>query len=154
MTLKTATKSIDVDQVPSVKNFINEQTRLFEFMRQHDDVFEAYGALCDSYNAALEEAEKTIKAMCDESTVPEGVSCGPFEFKHFAPKYDPDKLYRVVSEAEFRALGGSSATVVIRQLDKPLIESLIERGQIPAETRRKFVTLAPNYDKPKKVSLP
>jgi len=152
MTLKTTTKKLAVEEVPAVQDFLHAQNELYQFMQQHQQIFDRYVVLAEQYNNTLEAADKDLRARCEQDLC--GISCGPFDFKHFATKYDADSLLEQVGEQTFREWGGTTVSVPTNKVDPKMMESLITRGAIPVDLQRTFVKRAANYDKPKKVGLP
>jgi len=154
MALKTTKKTVEVAQVPSVAMFVTVQAQMQAFLDNHKEVFDTYASLAETYNSALEAADKDLRAMCVDTSA--GVSCGPFNFKHFATKYNGDNLLAELEndDEEFQKLAGIIRTVRTNEIDKPMMDSLIERGAVHPDLQRRFVTRTPNYDKPKKLGIP
>lgn len=151
MTLKTAKKTLQVEDVPEVLQFVNAQAELHLFIKRNQKVIEQYADLAERYNNELEAADKSLRALCDSRA--EGISCGPFEFKHFATKYNGDALLSELGNdpKKFQLFGGTVKTIEVNEVDKQMIESLIERGDVSPALQRAFVKRAANYDKPKKM---
>jgi hypothetical protein len=153
MALKTKKKMLAVEQVPEVARFVAVQDELYRFIKEHQQFIDEYAQLAEQFNDALEAADKSMRARCDEEMA--GISCGPFEFKHFATKYDGDALLGALgnNEQDFQQLGGIIQTVRVNKVDPKMMESLIERGAVPEKLQREFVKRAANYDKPKKLAV-
>ena len=152
MPLKTTKTDMPAEEFPPVADFVAVQSELINFMQTHQAVFAAYINIAERYNSALESADKQLRALSVERGV--GISCGPFMFQHFNPKYDADALLEQVGPDVYEQLGGEIKTIQVRQLDKAMIESQINRGAVPADLIAKFVKMSPNYKKPDKVEIP
>jgi hypothetical protein len=146
-------KKLEVEQVPEVLRFVNAQGELYAFIKHHQRTIDQYAEIVERYNDALEAADKALRAHCDDAMA--GISCGPFEFKHFATKYNGDALLNELgnNDAEFQRLGGVIKTVRINEVDARMMESLIDRGAVPVALQRTFVKRSANYDKPKKMAV-
>lgn len=152
MTSKQSIEKFEVEQIPEVQAYVDEQTALYRFMDQHKDVFLQFALLGEKHNNALERADKKMRELCAANET--GVSCGPFVFKHFATKYNVEKLYNIVGRERFLEFGGTVPHVPTPQLDKKQIEILIAQNAITKDLRDLFVNNVPNYEKPQKVGMP
>ena len=147
--------TVPVGVTPSeVERFVQAQKHLYAYMEANTELFDRYRELAEEYNSALEASGTQLKVLCDTQLA--GVSCGPFEFKHFATKYDGDALLYELggNDEEFKKLGGLVETVRVNKVDTKMMESLITRGAVPEVLQRKFVKRIANYDKPKPLGLP
>jgi hypothetical protein len=153
MSLKTKKKTLPIDQVPEVERFVLAQEELNRFVEGHKQFIEEYAQLAERFNDALEAADKRLRAMCEDERA--GISCGPFEFKHFATKYDGDALLLALgnNEHDFQQLGGIVQTIRVNKVDPKMVESLIERGAISESLQRSFVKRSANYSKPRKLEV-
>jgi len=152
MAIKNAVVTYALEQIPEVLAHAEASIALNRFMNEHSDVFDQYVKLAITFNTTRESAGMRVREMCIE--LGHGVTCGPFVFKHFATKYNVQKLYDIVGEDAFRNMGGTVISVPTPQMDKKLIEVRIAQNVIAKEVRDAFVNDIPNYTQPEKVVVP
>jgi hypothetical protein len=141
-----ATKRVDQFAVPEVVAFLNAKDKLEAFKEQYAEMFEQLELIGQEYNAALEAADKAVRAQ--------GISCGPFEVYQTATTYDPTALFDTVGEQRFVELGGKINTVKTYELDDARIEAVVAAGKLPPAVVSAFRKVTPRYHKKVKVAIP
>lgn len=108
--------------VAPVQEFLTAESELKEFVAQHDKVFDQYRSLVERRNAALENADKAVRAT-------KGDECGPFKVSRTTTEYKPEILYEELGRETFLQLGGKIDTKTVYDIDKTRVEAAIARGQ-------------------------
>jgi hypothetical protein len=142
----TAAKRVDGYSIPEVVSYLNAKDKLDAFKEEYAEIFEQLELIGQEYNAALEAADKAVRAQ--------GVSCGPFEAYQTTTTYDATALYDTVGEERFVELGGKIVTVKQYELDKARIEAAIAAGRLPAPVVAAFRKRTPKYHHKRKVEIP
>jgi hypothetical protein len=139
-------KQMSEEQIPEVKTFIEIQEKIDRLKAEHPGVFDQLEALTAEYNAALEAADKMVRAH--------KASCGPFIMYQTMTKYNAEKLYEEVGRDRFLELGGKISVVTTFDLDKAKFEAHIATGNaLPAEVINVVKEVSPRYKKPEKISI-
>lgn len=121
-------KTMKIDDVPEVQRFVLIEEHLQAFVEEHDDVFEQYQELVAERNAALESADKAVRAL-DE------VECGPWKVLSTTEKVNNEKLVELIGEKKFKQLGGRVATRTETDyvLDKSLVLAALAKNEVDRE---------------------
>lgn len=138
-------KILAEEDVPEVQRFLAVQSRIENLKEGYPEVFEELGMLVEEYNAALQAADKILRAKM--------ASCGPFDMYQTQVKYDADKLYEELGKKDFLAHGGKISTVTKYEVDKPRLEAAITSGAIPEEVVKAVREISPRYKKPDPMAI-
>lgn len=130
-------------KVPEVKALLDLEQEITALKADYPDVFAQYKDLADRYNAALDAADKAVRAR--------KVACGPFDNFTSAPNFDPEKMYEELGVDLFLRCGGSTKTKTLYEVDKHKVEAAIATGQIPVECAKEFRTIKRSWHKPKEI---
>ena len=130
-------------KVPEVKALLDLEQELTALKADYPDVFAQYKDLADRYNAALDAADKAVRAK--------KVSCGPFDNFTSTPSFDPEKMYEELGVELFLQCGGSTKKKTVYEVDKHKVEAAIATGQIPVECAKEFRTVKRSFHKPKEL---
>jgi len=144
--MKTQVQTIHPDKVKKVKRYLDALERLQAFKAEHYELFQEFAQLLQEYNAALEDAEKEVRAK--------GINCGPFTVCGEMTKIDVDKLYDELGEDDFLRVGGSIETKRVLAVDKKKFEALAESGSLPKEVVEACFTKTLKFKAPNKAELP
>lgn len=139
------TKRISANDVVEVAEFLDIQQELTAIKAEYPEVFRMYAEIAERYNAALEAADKAVRAK--------GVSCGPFDCYSSHPKYNGEKMYEELGEKLFLACGGSMQKRIEYSVDKAKVEAAIASGKIPEECVPEFKSTQRSYHKPEPISV-
>lgn len=139
--------SVPVSSIPEVGAFTKIQRELETFKKNNPEFFEELNSIVERYNAALDLADKAVRAK--------QVSCGDFQLmSRPTVYYDAEKLCEELGEEAFIALGGTVKQVPEYAVEKHVLESNIVRGIIPDDIVKRTRTVRCRYDKPEKLNLP
>lgn len=144
--MKKNIRTVAIDQVPAVIDFVDAQSAIADFKQEHAQVFAQFAELAERYNATLEQAEKVCRG--------DRVACGPFDLYQFVTKYDAEGLFNAVGRDRFLEIGGKIETVQQFSLDRQRFEAAVAQNKIPKDVVDRVRTETPNYHKPAKVSIP
>ncbi len=139
-------KILDADKVPEVKCLIEETALMDEFKERNAEFMEEFRERVRSYNAALDAADKVLRAQ--------EASSGPFDMFHCDVKYDADRLFSEVGEKEFKELGGTVHPATVYRIDKVAFEALVQVGRVSPELKKLVEKRTPKYHKPKPFEIP
>lgn len=140
---KTKTERVPESEIREVQDFLEVQAKVQRLKESFPEVFDTLNQLSQEYNAALEAADKKVRAL--------GVSCGPFDCYQTATSYDADKLYEELGKDEFLRVGGVIKTVTKYDVDKAKLEAHITSNSVPTEVVDVVKTVSPRYKKPSKI---
>lgn len=143
---KTAVKTVPIESIPAVVEFVNARDAIQEFKEEHAEVFEQLEQLTEQYNTTLEQAVQSCRAQ--------KVGCGPIVLKHFATKYDAEALYNAVGRDKFLELGGKLATQTVYDLDKGRLEACIAQNKLPKDVVETVRKESANFSKPEPLVVP
>jgi hypothetical protein len=134
-------KIVNVDPltIPEVVDFINAKGMLEDFKNSYPEIFQQLSELVDQYNTTLEQADKVCRAQ--------GVSCGPFQIKHFTVRYNAESLYNAVGRDQFLAVGGKIETQTVYDVDKGRLEAAIAQRRVPESVVEEVRAEGPTYHK-------
>lgn len=138
-------KRIPESEVPEVLRFLEAKRKLDALREGYPEVFESLQYISEEYNAAIEAADKILRAK--------QVSCGPFDLFQTQTTYDPDKLFQELGKEEFLRVGGSIKTVTQYEVDKAKLEAHITSNAIPEDVVKEVRKVTPKFKKPDKVSF-
>jgi hypothetical protein len=139
--------TVPVSKIPEVASFTKIREELESFKRNNPEFFEELGSLVERYNAALDAADKAVRAK--------QISCGDFRLMSKPTVYyDAEKLYEELGDELFVAFGGAIRQVTEYTVEKSVLESHIARGAIPQNIIKDIKSTRCRYDKPEKVVLP
>lgn len=145
MKSKEKAKRIPASDIPEVEEALALKNELDTLRVDYPEVFMKYTDLVERYNAAIEAAEKIVRAK--------EVSCGPFDNYSVRVTYDPQKMYDELGEELFLECGGKSKTVVVLEVDDKAVEAAIAKKLIPEESVDEFMKIQRNYHAPKKITM-
>lgn len=137
--------TVSEESIPEVLRFLEANDRVQSFYEKHSEIFSQLLELRGEYNAALEAAEKVVRAK--------RVSCGPFVAYQIQTKYDAEKLYEEVGRDRFLELGGKIQTVTTFDLDKAKFEAHVVSNNVSQEVVDTVKEVSPRYKKPEKITL-
>jgi hypothetical protein len=149
---KASAKTVPIDQLPEVRRYVEAEDQLQEFIQTNLKLMNELSRLVDERNNTLQEADTAVRATCLAWGV--GVTCGPFQFKHFTQKIDGEAMFDALGREQYERLGGAVKTVTQYVVDKTLTLKAIESGQISPEMAENFYQNIPNYHKIPVVVLP
>lgn len=137
---KDTIDELDPGKVAEVAEYVVADQEFSEYLeevkREHPGVLEALGELAEKRNAALESADKAVRAL--------GAPCGPFKLHQIRTIYSPEALFDAVGEDEFLKIGGSIETKKVLELDEKRFEAVVAFGKLSPEVvdavRRRQVT--------------
>lgn len=121
----TKIKSVEVDDIPEVIEFLDAQMRYEEFKAKNPKMMKQLEGLIEDYNTALQAADKAVRA--------EGVNCGPWQQLTPSVTFDAEKLYSAVGREDFVRLGGIVRQVNEYVIDKNTIQAAIAGGKLPTQ---------------------
>jgi len=139
-------EEVPLEAIPEVLDFLDAHENLESFKAQNAPLFEQLSILMETYNAALENADKAVRAK--------GVNCGPWEQLTPTVKYDGEKLYSAVGREDFVRLGGVVRQVNEYVIDKGTIEAAIAANRLPAQIVDLVRTVGRKYKSIPKGQLP
>jgi len=138
--------NVRVESIPEVQRYLEAEDRINNLKSEYPGVFDELKELVDARNAALEEAEKVVRAR--------KVSCGPFTILSESTKYDAQAFFDAVGRDDFLKLGGTIETIPTYTVDKKRVEAAITQGLIPVAVLPAFVSQGISYSVPKKIIVP
>lgn len=136
-------KRVPETQVPEVQAFLEAREKVERLKEAYPEVFEQLSHLQQEYNAALEAADKAVRAK--------KISCGPFDCYQMQTKYNAERLFEELGRDEFLKVGGTIKTVTQYDVDKNKLEAHITSGVIPDEVVGAVRDVSPRYKKPDKI---
>lgn len=120
---------LDPKTVPEVVEYMVADEELKEYLedvvQNNPGVLETMRELAERRNAALEAADKAVRAR--------EAPCGPFKLHNVITNYDAEALYDAVGEERFLALGGSITKKPIYDVDGKRLEAAIALGKLGAD---------------------
>ena len=143
--MSTTKASLQIAQVPTVIAFMQAELDLTEFKNKNAKVIVELEQYIDAYNTALEQAEKTVKAL--------DASCGPFDRYLERTTVDAEKLYERLGRDQFLAIGGALNTKTEYSLDKKKALALVATGQLDPELAKETIITKGSFHTPKKLSI-
>jgi hypothetical protein len=143
---KRTPKKAELNEVPEVIEFLDAEDAVKAFREEHAEVFEQMAQLVDRYNTALQQADKACRGK--------EVTCGPFVLKHFATKYDAEKLFHAIGRDKFLQMGGKLDTQTVYDVDRGRLEACIAQNQLAKEVIDLVRKETPNYTEPKPLVVP
>lgn len=138
-------KRVSADDIQEVSDFMDIKQELDGLKADHPEIFRLYTDIVQRYNAALEAADKAVRAR--------SISCGPFDLYSSRPDYNGEKMYEELGKELFLACGGSTVRTTEYKVDKAKVESAIASGKIPADCVKEFKSTRVAYHKPEKLSV-
>lgn len=140
MAKTTKAEQVPEESIREVQDFLEAKAKIDRLKESFPEVFETLDHLKNEYNAALQAADKKVRAM--------GVSCGPFTVMNTAVTYDADKLFEELGKDEFLRVGGVIKTVTQYEVDKAKLEAHITSNSVPQEVTDVVKKVSPRYKKP------
>lgn len=142
-----ANNTMPVSKIPEVRAYASIKEELDAFKAANPEFFEELHSLVDRHNAALDLADKAVRAK--------QVSCGDFKLLGKpATHYNAEKLCEELGQEAFESVGGAINRVVEYAVDKSILEAHIARGAIAEDVLKHVKTIKCRYDKPEKIVLP
>lgn len=120
---------LDPSEIPEVAEYMVADEELKEFIEQiqetNPEVLETLRELTERRNAALEAADKTVRAR--------EAACGPFLVHIVKTTYNAEALYDALGEEKFTQLGGTVTKKPVYEIDGKRLEAAIAMGKLSAE---------------------
>lgn len=132
--------------IPEVLDFMEVKDKYEAFREEYKDVIDILESISAEYNAALEAADKAVRAH--------GVSCGPFDAYQRNVSYDPVALYDAVGKDRFIELGGQIQTKLVYEVDRARLEAMIAQNRLPADVIDAVRSETVKYRRLKRMELP
>lgn len=136
----------DAAAIPEVGAFLAARDRLDAFTDKHPALMREYERLVEEYNQKLEDADHVCRDRA--------VSCGPWQIDKRQTRYHPERLEKLLGPERFKAIGGTMQTVTQYSIERRHVVAALEAGTIPRAILNDVRTITPNYQSPKKGSLP
>jgi hypothetical protein len=135
-----------IETISEVVHFEHIRTELAAFKKKNQEVMLELAELTERYNAALDMADKAVRAQ--------KCSCGPFDLFSVVVKWDATKYYEEMGEAFFKKHGGTVQTVTEYKVDKNRVAAAAAANLIPAEVLVEIRKEELRYHKPSAVAIP
>jgi hypothetical protein len=141
---------VDPTEVIEVAEYIEAEQTLQEYLddvrKNHPGVLETLYELAERRNAALENADKVVRAR--------EVRCGPFQVHLVKPIYNPEALYDAVGKERFLELGGSITEKPVYEVDGKRLDAAIAMGKLSPDVAAAVRGRQVQYKGIGKVGLP
>ena len=137
---------VDVGEVEEVAAFLHAEEELHQHIQSNPEYYAKLQQLVTTRNEILEDAEKRVREL--------NVTCGPIVKISETKKIDIEKLFEELGDADFKAVGGYTETIVDYKLDRPRFLSYAKSGTVPAEILESCVKDTASYTVPKPYKLP
>jgi len=138
-------KRVPPDDIPEVRDFMEADEVLQQFMRNRPEVFDTMRTLLEERNSKLQAADKVIRAR--------GVVSGPWKVHSTKVVVDGAAMFEALGEAGFLAAGGTFTTVTQYTVDKAALDLAIAGNKVPAEKVDTFRTVSVSVSSPKEIKL-
>lgn len=128
MAKKTKTTEEEID-AGAVLSFERTQRELEELEAENPEIFKKLRDISERYNSLLDYAHKYVRNS--------GQSSGPFIVTSKRTAYDGEKLFNLLGETEFRAIGGEIRTkteyaISSQNVAKAVVEQKLEEDAAAA----------------------
>lgn len=147
--MKVQVTARDPQTIPEVVAFEQAKASLEAFRNDNQtvatpaQVLATYDQLINSYNEAMQNADKAVRAL--------EVSCGDWDLYSSYTKVDWEKLYAALGRDDFLSVaGGKLGSSVKISGDQKTFDLAAAKGHIPTEVIEGCTTIEHKYHAPKK----